>query len=214
VLAFSPGPGFDAVFESLGVSTQRLADVEKPSAGEIAQAANALARAAVIVLPNHPNVVMAARLAAEAARCQVTVVPTRSAPEGIAAALTFSSDEPVSANAPRMEAAASAVTTVEVTTAAADRVADGVEARAGEAIALLNGRLVVSTPGLVGALVAALERAYPPPDGLITIYTGELPPGVGAAAVAEAVQRALPGRTVEVVAGGQVLYPLIASIEA
>jgi dihydroxyacetone kinase-like predicted kinase len=213
VLALSPGEGFDAIFESLGAHPARLGDIVKPAAGDIAAAANALRVPDVIVLPNHKNVLLAAQQAAQMARCSLSVVPTSSVPQGIAAALAFDPARPLRENLEHMREALEDVVTIEVTTAATDRRAEGLSVKAGDAIGLLNGRLVTRADDPVEALVATLNRAAEDGAGLITLYAGA---NVSAEDL-ERARRAIVARfrdaTVEALSGGQALYHFIASLE-
>ena len=213
VLAVSHGGGFNAVFESLGATVFPLGDVAKPPAGELATAADALRKADVILLPNHKNVLLAARQAAELASTTLHVVATGTLPQGVAAALAFDPDESAARNAQVMAEAARNVRTVEVTIAAASRSADGVEAREGEAIALVDDVLVASNPEIRAALLAGLAQAASEPASLVTLYGGEALRAGELDALALAVRAAHPEIEVETVDGGQPLYPIIASVE-
>ncbi|MGK2966203.1 MAG: DAK2 domain-containing protein, partial [Tepidiformaceae bacterium] len=130
LLALSRGAGLTEVFESLGAKVSDLGEVVKPPAGEIAAAADAMRRPDVIVLPNHKNVVAAALQAVQLARSTIHVIETESITQGIAAALAFGIHETTNTNLERMREAITLVRTVEVTVAAANRSADGVQARA------------------------------------------------------------------------------------
>lgn len=213
VLALSRGAGFDAVFESLGAAVADLGLLEKPPAGEIADAADALQIPDVIVLPNHKNVLLAAEQARELTRCTLHVVPTASLPQGIAAALAFDGDDPVQEAVASMIEAINNVRTVEVTIAGATRTAEGVAVQQGEAIALVDGKLVASKPAPLDALLAGLNHEPIVRGALITLYGGEeLAEGELEAARA-AIEEAHPGVEVEVVEGQQPLYRFIASVE-
>lgn len=213
VLALSHGAGFDAVFESLGAKVWDLGEVVKPPAGEIASAADAIRSADVIVLANHKNVVLAARQAASLTQCTLHVVATQTLPQGIAAAMAFSPEEGAAENTARMDAARSDVRSVEVTIAAADRRADGIDVRAGQAIAMVDGRLVASVGDLVDALMKGLDKAGAQDGGLVTIYAGSDVPAAQMAAARDQAAAAFPRSEVEAVQGGQPLYPFIASVE-
>lgn len=213
LLALSRGQGFDAVFRSLGAHVADLGYVEKPPAGEIAAAAEALGVPDVIVLPNHRNVVMAAEQAATLTRCTLHVVPTASLPQGVAAALAFDSDESVRTNLAAMDRAGATVGTVEVTIAAADRTAEGVTVTRGEAIAIVDGRLVASAPDPVAALLLGLERAARPGVSLVTVYGGADVSTEDLQQAAHEARERYHGIEVETVTGGQPLYPFIASVE-
>ncbi len=213
VLALSRGEGFDAIFESLGAHVTDLGEVIKPPAGQIAAAIDALGTADVIVLPNHKNVVLAAGQAASLTRSTVHIVPTTSLVEGIAAVLAFDSSAGAPANREAMERARHAVRTVEVTLAAANRTADGVRVHAGQAIALLDGKLVAGRETAADALLAGLEAGGAASAGLVTVYAGAGASG-GLDEALSRVHAAFPGVEVEGTSGGQPLYEYIASIEA
>ncbi|GAB4324756.1 MAG: DAK2 domain-containing protein [Dehalococcoidia bacterium] len=213
LLALSRGDGFDAIFESLDATIVDLGRVLKPPAGEIARAADALGVPDVIVLPNHKNVVMSARQAAALTRCTVHVVPTESLPQGIAAALACDPDKDVASNVAAMDIARKEVTTVEVTHAAADRTAEGIAVREGQAIALVDDRLVAAEDDVVDALLAGLAHAGAASASLVTIYAGQDCTPADAERAIKRARTAFPGIEVEHVRGGQPLYPLIASVE-
>jgi uncharacterized protein len=214
ILAMSPAPGFDAVFESLGAHPSRMGDIVKPAARDIAAAADALRVADVIVLPNHTNVVMAARQAAAIAACTITVVATESLPRGIAAALSADTSLGATENAALMNGAMKAVRTIEVTTAAADRAAEGVSVRAGEGIVLVDGTLVAAAPTLEAAFLEGLARANAAEASLLTIYLGSAVTGADAERLRVIVTATYPKLEVEAVDGGQELYPYIAALES
>ena len=69
-----------------------------PSVGQILEAITAANAEHVIVLPNNPNVRLAAENAASESTKDVRVVPTASVPEGVAAAFAFDAGADVDAN--------------------------------------------------------------------------------------------------------------------
>ncbi len=213
LLAMSRGAGIDQVFQSLGAAVADLGEVVKPPAGEIAAAAEGLGVADVIVLPNHKNVILAAEQAKGLARCSLHVLPTESIPQGIAAAVAFNGAENVKTNLAAMRVALGGVATVEVTVAAADRSADGVQARKGEYIAIFDDRLVASRADLGVALVAGLGLAGASTAALVTLYTGAAVREAEGVGLVERVRAEFPGVEVERIEGGQPLYPVIASVE-
>lgn len=214
VLTLSRGDGFDAIFRSLGAAVSDLGEVTKPPAGAIAEAADALRAADVIVLPNHKNVVWAAQQAASLARCTVHVVPTETLLQGIAAAIAFQPAEGATANMTGMDAARGTVRSVEVTIAAADRRADGVDAHMGDAIALVDDRLVATGRETMEALIEGLREAGAAEDSLITIYGGLDVTSSELEGARQRVCDAFPGAEVQAMSGGQPLYPYIASVES
>jgi dihydroxyacetone kinase-like predicted kinase len=213
VVALSRGAGFDEIFRGLGAAVSDLGEVVKPPAGEIAEAVDALGMADVIVLPNHKNVLLAAQQAAALARSTLHVVPSDSLPEGIAALIAFDPNESAAVNARTMTSAMAGVRTIEVTTAAATRRADGLAVCEGDVIALVDGKLVAAKPALLDALLPALREAGAGSAGLITLYGGEALPAEELDRIRGAVAQAF-GAEVQAHSGGQPLYQLIASVEA
>jgi DAK2 domain fusion protein YloV len=213
VVALSRGAGFDEIFRGLGAAVSDLGEVVKPPAGEIAEAVDALGMADVIVLPNHKNVLLAAQQAAALARSTLHVVPSDSLPQGIAALIAFDPNESAAVNARTMTSAMAGVRTIEVTTAAATRRADGLAVCEGDVIALVDGKLVAAKPVLLDALLPALREAGAGSAGLITLYGGEALPAEELDRIRGAVAQAF-GAEVQAHSGGQPLYQLIASVEA
>lgn len=212
VLALSGGPGFDRAFREFGATVAPLGELVKPSAGDIARAADAMALSDVIVLPNHENVLLSARQAVELTQCNLHVVPTKTLPEGLAALLSYSADASVEENVHEMSAALASVATVEVTQATADRTADGVQVRANEFIALLDGRLVASRQDAVDSLVAGLQAGRAGEASLVTVFQGKDADN-DETALAQRLGQEFEGVELELVDAGQGLYVFIASIE-
>ena len=212
LLALSSGAGFDRVFESLGASVHALGEIVKPAAGDIANAADALGTADVIVLPNHQNVIPAAEQAISLARCALHVVPTISLAEGAAVAVAFNAAAAAADNTAILTEARAATCSVELTRAAAARTADGVAVRAGDVIALVDGKLVVAEDDATKALLAALAEAGAAEAAIVTIYTGTDFRG-SAGELEERCEAAFEGVEVEVLEGGQPLYELVAAVE-
>ncbi len=212
LLALSSSAGFDEVFTSLGATVHRLEAIVKPAAGDIAQAADALGPADVIVLPNHKNAIPAAEQAVELARCTLHIAPSISLAQGAAAAIAFNAQSTAEENAEALAEALEATRSVEVTRAAADRTADGVDVREGEAITLVDGTLIGGGNDPVEGLLAGLAEAEAADAAIVTVYTGAEFAGSGDE-LAERIEAAFDGVEVEVVEGGQPLYELVAAVE-
>ena len=90
VVAVVAGDGLAAIFREFGVAAVvHGGQTTNPSTGELLEAIRGVAAREVIVLPNNPNVVLAARQVAGMADRPVVVVPTRNAAEGFAALLAL-----------------------------------------------------------------------------------------------------------------------------
>ena len=212
VLALSAGAGFDRAFRDFGARIAELGSLMKPSAGDIARAADALHVPDVIVLPNHENVLLSAEQAREISRCELHVVPTKTMPQGLAALLSYDLEASLEENLRQMGESMTSVATVEVTQATTSRTADDVAVQEGEFIALADGKLVASREGAIEALLAGVTAVAPESASLATVFVGD-ETTVSGDELERELSKGLPGLEVEIVDGGQPLYLFIASIE-
>ena len=221
VVAVAWGDGLVGLFEELGCSSVVVGgQTMNPSAGELLDAVTKTGARQVILLPNNPNVIPAARQAASLAGEAgdgsgqgLSVVPTRSLPQGIAALLAFNPGEDIDRNLESMGAAISGMRSIEVTRAVRDSTAGGVDVREGQYIGLLDGDLVVAGEAAGSVLRDVLEKCDPEEGQLATLYRGEDVAEAEAADAAESLRVRFPGVEVDLVYGGQPLYHYLASIE-
>jgi DAK2 domain fusion protein YloV len=120
VLAVATGAGMRTLFEGLGAAVLDGGPTLNPSTYELLAGIHEVAAEEVVVLPNSPNVVMAAERAAELSDKAVCVVPTRSMQAGLAAAVALDSGATAVENAAAMGEALEHVRTGAVTEAARD----------------------------------------------------------------------------------------------
>jgi DAK2 domain fusion protein YloV len=140
VLAVVAGGGVRELFESVGAVTLDGGGTLNPSTYELLAGIHDVPADEVVVLPNSPNVIMAAEKAAELAERTVHVVPSRSMQAGLAAAVALDPTRSAAANAEAMRAALENVRTGAVTGAARDD-AEG-RFRRGEAVGFVDEQLV------------------------------------------------------------------------
>ncbi len=139
-LAVVAGEGMRALFEGLGLHTLDGGPTLNPSTYDLLAGIHAVRAEAVVVLPNSPNVVMAAERAADLSDKRVVVVPTRSQQAGLAAAVALEPGHDVDSNVDGMRAALEHVRTGAVAPAARD---DGQgRFRAGEAVGFVDEQIV------------------------------------------------------------------------
>jgi fatty acid kinase len=181
VLAVVSGSGMRELFESLGAVTLDGGGTLNPSTYELLAGIHDVPAEEVVVLPNSPNVIMAAERAAELAEKSVCVVPSRSMQAGLAAAVALEPGRGATDNAEAMRAALANVRTGAVTEAARDD-AEG-RFRRGEAVGFVDEELVAwGEPGeTLEAVLGELGREAE----LLTLIEGDGAPidGDGVAAL-------------------------------
>lgn len=214
IVAVAAGDGLRRVLESLGASVVEGGQSMNPSVGDLVAAVERVGEGGgeVVLLPDNRNVLMAAQQVQQLAGRTVRVVPTTSVPQGIAALLAVNYQADVAENLPAMEQAARMVRTLEVTSAIRDAVVEGVSIARGEGMALLDGRLVAKAADPSEALAAGLAVAVPDAE-VATIYVGDGGTAAEAQSVAGRLRERWPDLAIEVVEGGQPLYPYVASVE-
>ena len=213
LVAISDAEGMATTLEGLGARLVRPASGSRPSVGEIAGGILAAGAAEVIVLPNDRDAHLAAGQAASLTPLvAVSVIPTRNAAEGVAAALAFQPNGSMLENAERMELEAGELRSFTVTTAARESVIDGVAVDAGHILALDADRnLLASDDSITGATLRGLAGF----DGfdLVTCYYGSAVDAETAAAIASAIRARIPGVEVELIRGGQPHDHLLVAVE-
>ena len=213
-VAVVPGDGLTRVFQSLGVgSVISGGQTMNPSTQQLLDAVKALPVDKVIILPNNKNILMAAQQAAELSSKEVAVVPTRTIPQGIAALLAFNFDADLQANADLMRAAADEVQSGEITAATRTVELDGVHAKVGEIIGLVNERLVASGPTIDQVMWQMLEKMNLADHEILTLYYGNGVEAEHANLLAAKVNERYPDQEIEVVEGNQPHYHYILSVE-
>ncbi len=214
IVAVAAGDGLEAAFRSLGVTQLvRGGQTMNPSAGEILAAIDACQQNDVIVLPNNKNIIAASDQAAGESDKRVCVVPTRSIPQGIAAALALDPDLGLESNAEAMRDASAAVRSAEVTRAARATVVGGREIAVGQAIGIVDGELRVAAADVAAAAVDCVEEMLHPGASLLTVYYGADVRAEDTESLAAELRSRYAILELELVAGGQPHYPYLLSLE-
>jgi uncharacterized protein len=172
VVAVASGEGVKRLFEELGVLVVDGGPTLNPSTYELLAGIHASPGAEVLVLPNSPNVFMAAERACELSEKPAAVVATTAPQEGLAALLAFDPDRGAEANAAAVSSAAEALRIGGVAPAARDD-AQG-RFTAGDAVGYAGGELVAW--GDPAATLAATLGQLVDGAELLTCIAGEAPP--------------------------------------
>jgi len=154
-LAVVNGDGMRALYESFGVHALDGGPTMNPSTYDLLAAIHAVPAEEVVVLPNSPNVVMAAERAAELSDRTVAVVGSRSPQAGLAAVVGLEPGRRADLNVAAMDAALAHVRTGAVAPAARED-AQG-RFQAGDAVGFVQEELVAWGPAET-TLRAVLEH--------------------------------------------------------
>jgi uncharacterized protein len=169
VVAVASGDGLTRLYEELGVLVVDGGATMNPSTYELLAGIHSTPAAEVIVLPNSPNVILAAERAAELSEKPARVVPTTAPQEGLAALLAFDPMHGAAANARAVQSAREALRLGGVAPAARDDQQG--RFRAGEVVGYADGQLVAW--GDPATTLAATLRRLAADAELLTCIEGE-----------------------------------------
>ena len=214
IVAVVAGDGLEKLFRDFGVAhIVRGGQTANPSTGELLRIARLARSREVLLLPNNPNVRLAAEQAARICEDRrLVVVPTRNAAEGVAAVLAYDPDADAATNAEPMTRAGRGLATVQVTEAVRDAKIGGTKVKKGQTIALDPDDGLVAVDGDRDRAVRKAVATFPAGSELVTVYYGEDATLAEAEAVATKIGAQL-GAEVEVVHGGQPHYRYLISAE-
>lgn len=184
-----------------------------PSTGELLAVVRETPADEILVLPNNPNVILAARQVASMCDRPVHVVPTRNCAEGVAALLRMDPAVGAEDNAVAMAAAARSILSVQVTDAVRDATVSGRRVRKGQTMVLDPDDGLLAVDGDPHrAVISAFGRLHGGFE-IVEVYYGAESSLEDAEALASRIHEIAPGAEVEVLRGGQPHYRYLISAE-
>ncbi|QPC80548.1 DAK2 domain-containing protein [Phototrophicus methaneseepsis] len=217
VVAVARGAGLMQLLREYGAAAiVEGGQTMNPSTSDFIEAIDRLPNTQIVLLPNNSNVILAAREAASLSQKSVTVVPTKSVPQGIAALLAYSDrlDDTLDEVTEQMKDAVAHVRTIEITTAtrSLDQIY-GVTVREGDFFALVDNKPAAAAQDVMTAALAAMASLETSAYELVTVYYGVDVTEAEASALIDQLKVAYPSLEYESVDGGQPLYPFLLSVE-
>jgi len=215
IVVVAAGDGMKEVFTSLGATyVVSGGQTMNPSVRDILQAVESIDSDKVIVLPNNKNIILTAAQVPEIAKRKVSVIPTRTMPQGVAALLAFNYETSLEENVAQMTEAVSHVKTVEVTNAVRSTQFNGLKIVEGQAIAIVDDEnLVAAGDDAIDVLYRGLEKADIGSAEIITVYYGGDATPEEAERVMNDLKKKYSDKQIEVVNGGQPHYSYAVSLE-
>lgn len=216
-IAVASGQGIADIFKSLGVDVVLSGgQTMNPSTEDFVNAIGSISAQHVYILPNNSNIVLAAQQAGELLEGErnVTVIPSKSIPQGIAAAFAFSEEENQDTNTDNMMDAIARIKSGQVTYSVRDTQIDNLEIKAGQYIGIENSKIVTSAEGLLASCKELLSKMLVSGDEIVTILAGEETQTEMTAELADWLSENYPDAEVEVHQGGQPVYYYIFSVES
>ena len=217
MVAVSAGDGIDEIFRNFGVN-QIISGGQtmNPSIDTIVQAIGQCNARNVYVLPNNSNIILAAQQAKNLCACNVIVLPTKTIPQGIAAAMAFNPDLSLDENDDSMNDALNEIVSGSVTYAIRETQYNGVKINEGDIIGILNSSIAAvakTVDEAVEELVQKMIEACDIDDPIVNLYYGDSVDEDDAQALADRLQDRYEDAEFIVARGGQPLYYYYCSVE-
>ncbi|NLY88981.1 MAG: DAK2 domain-containing protein [Firmicutes bacterium] len=215
ITAVVAGKGLQAIFRDLGADEIiEGGQTMNPSTEELYRAVSRIQAEQVIILPNNKNVIMAAGQVQALTETPVTVIPSRTIPQGISALMAYNAEAGIKKNREAMSKAIKSVITGEVTFAVRSSSFNGLEIREGDIIGLKEGDIISVGKNPSEVLLDLLKNFLKEKeDALITVYYGHDIEEKEANELEPMIQEAFPEAEVEIYEGGQPFYYYIVSVE-
>lgn len=214
VIAVAAGEGIYKLFNSLGVSTIiKGGQTMNPSTEDILKAIEEANAEKTIILPNNKNIFMAAEQAAEVSDKDVVVVPTRTISQGLTSMLAFNDQVDLETNKANMTAELEYVKSGQITNAIRDTEIDGVEISTDDFMGIVDGKIVISQPGRVEAVLATLRKMIDGDSEIVTLIYGEGIELSECESIAAQITEEFEAVEVEIQEGNQPVYSYLISVE-
>ena len=213
VIAVASGKGFVDMMKKLGAhQVISGGQTMNPPVEEFIAAVHQGQAERYLILPNNKNIILAANQAMKLLGDRVEVIPTVNVPQGLAALMAFDSAKSLRDNALAMTSRMEAVRAAAITTAVRDSMVGDELVPAGRYIGVVGSQVLAHHTDLAQTLLQLVAVLVTPATEIISLYYGE----DLIAAQAESLASQLRERhslEVEVYGGGQLLYPVIISLE-
>ena len=215
VVAVVQGDGLELIFRSQGIEHfVSGGDTMNPSVADLVRAIEDAPTEAVVMLPNNPNIALAAGQAANLSSKRVRVVSSRTVMQGVAAALEYAPEGlTLDGLADSMEDRLNDVRTGEICLASRDADLGEVAVEEDQVIAMLDRELVFASDSVEDTLDGLLQKALDEDSELVTMYWGEPISESDAEEMLSSLEEKFPDIEFELVHGGQPHYHFFLSIE-
>lgn len=217
IIAVSAGEGIDDIFRNFFVD--RIisgGQTMNPSIDTIVNAVGQCNARNVFVLPNNSNIILAAQQAQNLCACNVIVLPTKTIPQGIAAAMAFNPDLSLEENQENMQDAVNEIVSGAVTYAVRETHYNGNEIKEGDIIGIIDNDIAAVSSEVnetVEKVIRCMIEKRNIEDPIVNLYFGDAVEEDDAIALSERLQEEFEDAEFIVARGGQPLYYYYLSVE-
>lgn len=214
IISVCNAPGIEQQFRDLGVHYfVKGGQTMNPSTEDFVSLVQGMHAEHIIILPNNGNIILAANQAREVLGGRdVTILPTKTIPQGLVACQNFDPSVDLDTNLAAMQEAIAHVKSGSVTNAVKDSVYNSVSITAGDFMAISGDEIFASVPDLMTAARTLLDTLIDEDSGLVMVLYGRQATEEQAQQLQNYVNDKYDIDCV-IAAGGQDLYPFIVGVE-
>lgn len=214
-ISVSVGEGMNDIFKDLGVDYLiEGGQTMNPSTEDMLNAIDKVDAETIYIFPNNKNIILAANQAQELTEDKkIIVVPSKTAPQGVAALIGFDPSKSPEDNLSDMTEEMGNVKTGQVTYAVRDTSIDGKEINAGDIMGIDDEGIKAVSTDLEETTKELLSNMVDDDSELISIYYGAEVSEEDAQSFASYVEETYEDCDVEFNYGGQPIYYYIISVE-
>jgi DAK2 domain fusion protein YloV len=214
IVAVAAGKGIADIFRSLGVDEViEGGQTMNPSTEELVQAVNRIRAEHILILPNNKNILLTAQQVGQVVETPVSVLPTRTIPQGLAALLAFNVERSPEENMRNMMDAYVGVRSGELTFAIRDSKVDGLEIKKGDFLGISEGKIEIVGNNLTQTASDLLAKMIGSGADVVTVIYGQDVTEEQAQALVKKLEETYPDVEFEVYSGGQPVYYYLFAVE-
>lgn len=214
-IAVSIGEGMNEIFRGLGVDyVIEGGQTMNPSTEDMLTAIENVNARNIFILPNNGNVILAATQAKSLVEDKnIIVIPSKTAPQGISAMVSYLADKSVSENEQLMNDALANVKSGEITYAVRDTSYEGKSIHEGDIMGIGDAGILAVGKDIAEVTLSLIDCLVDEDSCLVSLYYGADTSEEDAAKLAEAIGEKHADVDIEVQCGGQPIYYYVISVE-
>ncbi len=176
LVAVAAGAGLEKMFKELRVNyVVSGGQTMNPATEDFVVAIKKIKAKHIFILPNNPNIVLAAQqaVAVLGSDYSVHVIPSKTIPQGLVACMMFNPEAKLEENIAEMNNALKSVQSGAITFSIKDTKIDGVTIKKDEYMAINNKKIVTADPDKYKTLEQLLNQMIDEMTSIVTIIYGE-----------------------------------------
>jgi len=217
MVAVSSGDGIDEFFKEIGVKViVKGGQTMNPCAEDFVEAIKKANAENVYIFPNNSNIVMAASQACEMIEDEEVnayVIPSKTIPQGVTAAIMFNPEANAEENFREMKAALKNVKSGEVTFSIRDCEIGGVKVKKDDFMAIFEKDIIVSCNDKVKTTKTLIKKMLDDDSSIITILVGADVTKEEADEIKDFIEEKYSDVDIDMRDGGQPVYSFLIGVE-